>query len=190
MIPIRKKHLTVNKFFDSITDSQLENFNILKNDIVIVSGNTIKLTLKQMFGSFEILHSDSIDDVIGYWNNFKTVYRSTFTRIYDTLTAEYNVLDNYDKTSTVTVTGSGSSTVNNTMTNKETTEDSAIFHDVSNSIGSNTTTANNSNTTTETTHGNIGVTTSMQMISQEYKGRIEMNLVKIICELYAETELI
>lgn len=186
----RTKHITVNTFFDGITDEQLENFNIKKNDTVIVSANTIKLTLKQMFGSFEIIHSDSTEMVIGYWNNFKTVYRQAFGRMYDALNTEYNAIENYNKVSTITTNGTGNSTTQNELTSKETTEDSATFHDTAYSTGNNTTTATNTNTVTEHTSGNIGTTTNMHMLSEEWQGRIEMNLAKVICELYAEMELI
>lgn len=190
MYLIRKNHITINKFFDSITETQLENFNIKKNDSVIVSSNTIKLTLKQLFGKFEIVHSDSIDETIGYWNNFKTVYRQAFIRMYDALNEEYKATENYNKVSTITTTGTGTSIISNELTSQETTEDSATFHDTAHSTGNNTTTANNNNTVTEHTSGNIGTTTNMHMLSEEWNGRIEMNLAKIICELYAEMELI
>lgn len=187
---MRRNHTTVNKFFDSITDAQLENFNIKKNDTVIVSSNTIKLTLKQLFGRFEIVHSDSIEETIGYWNNFKTVYRQAFTRMYDALNEEYKATENYNKISTITTTGTGSSTTTSDLTSQETTEDSATFHDTSHSTGDNITTAENTNTVTENTRGNIGTTTNMKMLTEEWHGRIEMNLAKVICELYAEMELI
>lgn len=186
----RKIHKTVKQFFDSISDTQLDNFNILKNDVVIVSGNTIKLTLNQMFGNFEIIHSDSNEEIIGYWNNFKTVYRQSFIRMYDALTAEYAPTENYSKVSTITTVGNASTSSNSNVTNKETTEDSAVFHDTTFSDSDNTVNANSSNTVTENTHGNIGVKSNMDFITEEVTGRREMALAKIICELYAETELI
>lgn len=190
MILARKTHLTVNKFFEDITDEQLENFNIKKDDTVIVSGNTIKLTLKQMYGTFEIIHSDSIEMIIGYWNNFKTVYRQSFIRMYEALTADYSPVENYSKISSVTTTGTSSATTNTNVTNKETTEDSATFHDTTFSDSDNTVNANSNNTVTENTHGNIGVKSNMDFITEEIKGRKEMALAKIICGLYGEMELI
>lgn len=190
MIISRKTHKTVNQFFDSITDEQLDNFNILKDSVVIVSGNTIKLTLKQLFGRFEIIHSDSTEETIGYWNNFKTVYRQSFIRMYEALTADYSPVENYSKISTISTVGNASSTTNSNVTNKETTEDSATFHDTSYSDSDNTTSANSNNTVTENTHGNIGVKSNMDFITEEINGRKEMALAKIICELYAEMELI
>lgn len=186
----RKSHKTINQFFDSITESQLDNFNILKDNVVIVSGNTIKLTLKQLYGKFEIIHSESIEETIGYWNNFKTVYRQSFIRMYEALTADYSPVENYSKISSVTTTGTSSATTNTNVTNKETTEDSATFHDTSFSDSDNTVNANSNNTVTENTHGNIGVKSNMDFITEEIKGRKEMALAKIICELYSEMELI
>lgn len=190
MIIARKTHKTINQFFDSISESQLENFNILKDNEVIVSGNTIKLTLKQFYGRFEIIHSESVEETIGYWNNFKTVYRLSFIRMYEALTAEYSPIENYSKMSTVSTIGNATSTTNSNVTNKETTEDSATFHDTSYSDSDNTVNANSNNTVTENTHGNIGVKSNMDFITEEIKGRKEMSLAKIICGLYAETELI
>lgn len=186
----RKTYLTVNKFFDGITESQLDNFNILKDNVVIVSGNTIKLTLKQLFGNFEIIHSDSIEEVIGYWNNFKTVYRQSFTRMYEALTADYSPVENYSKISTVNTQGTATSSTNSNIINKETTEDSATFHDTSFSDSDNTSNANSNTVVTENTHGNIGVKSNMDFITEEIRGRKEMALAKIVCELYAEMELI
>lgn len=186
----RKIHKTINQFFDGITGDQLDNFNILKDSQVIVSGNTIKLTLKQLFGNFEIIHSDSTEEIIGYWNNFKTVYRQSFIRMYDALTAEYSPVENYSKISTISTVGNATSSSSSNITNKETTEDSATFHDTSFSDSDNTVNANSTNTVTENTHGNIGVKSNMDFITEEIKGRSEMVLAKIICELYAETELI
>lgn len=190
MMLARKIHKTINQFFDSLTESQLENFNIKKNDAVIVSANTIKLTLKQLYGSFEIIHSDSTEETIGYWNNFKTVYRQAFIRIYDTLNAEYNPIENYNKISEITTEGIVSSTGTSEITNGETTEDNANFHNTSKSNGSTGNNANSTTTVIENTHGNIGVMTNMQMAREEYMGRIEMNLAKVICDMYAEMELI
>lgn len=190
MFLARKIHKTVNQFFDEITETQLENFNILKDSQVIVSGNTIKLTLKQLYGNFEIIHSESNEEIIGYWNNFKTVYRTSFIRMFEALTAEYAPTENYSKVSTITTTGTATSTTNANMTNKETTEDSAIFHDTSYSDSDNTVNANSNNTVIENTHGNIGVKSNMDFIKEEINGRKEMALAKIICGLYSETELI
>lgn len=190
MFIARKTHKTINQFFNDITEAQLENFNILKDNEIIVSGNTIKLTLKQLFGNFEIIHSGSTEEIIGYWNNFKTVYRQSFVRMYEALTADYAPTENYSKVSTITTIGNATSSTNSNITNKETTEDSATFHDTSYSDSDNTVNANSNNTVTENTHGNIGVKSNMDFITEEIKGRKEMSLAKIICELYAEMELI
>ena len=137
-------------------------------------------------------------------------------RIYDALTSEYELLDNYDgtETSTHTITHTGTQSVQNTGTqsNQNTGTQSvqnSNAHNVSgfNSVSpvsdntdSGTTTQTNNLTNTQTNnltntqtknltdtdtfelhkHGNLGVTSSQQMINQELELRIQNNFLEIL----------
>lgn len=143
---------------------------------------------------FEVLYSDPyfMQEIIGTWSN--KWYR-TFEKWIKALNIEYNPLENYDRveewnesdngsnhtsstgTSTDSSTGSGSSNTNNTVSayNSSTYEnDSASDISTSNTTSgttnsSNTGDATHSNTNVKTgrAHGNIGVTTSQQMLQSE-----------------------
>ena len=143
---------------------------------------------------FEVLYSDPyfMQEIIGTWSN--KWYR-TFEKWITALNIEYNPLENYDRveewnesdngsnhtastgTSTDSSTGSGSSNTNNTVSayNSSTYEnDSASDISTSNATSgttniSNTGDATHSNTNVKTgrAHGNIGVTTSQQMLQSE-----------------------
>lgn len=128
--------------------------------------------------------------------------KESINRIYAALKAEYNILDNYNGTETETVTSSGSGTSsigaqtssNTTGAQTSTTTSSTSpwneggnfteAEKTSEDAGARTDSANvgarddsssfsNSETRTLTRHGNLGVTTSQQMIDSELRLRFQ-----------------
>jgi len=172
----------------------MSNFDAtLFDDMVMPSGVDKQLVIDSMLlkgGEFEVLYSSvpfmkmAIKTVSMRWNR-------TFKKWYDALQLEYNPIDNYDryeeytdeKSGTAKINGNtvDSSTASGNINNVNTTSayDASDYqpHDKSESGSSNT---SNSNTTTNSTNqndelikhtghlrGNIGVTTSQQMLESE-----------------------
>lgn len=113
--------------------------------------------------------------------NWSTVQCPNWTRIAEALEAEYSPIENYDRYETFTDTGS-SSTQQSTGTTRKVAgwnNDSALTPSEGvDSSGSGS--ASNTNTRTGHLHGNIGVTTAMQMITEEVKLRSTITLADVI----------
>lgn len=148
------------------------------------SGNKpISPLIKQLCGSSETLPANQYEIVAGVvWAN----YGDKWTRIYDTITAEYEPLENYDMSETYAGSRTDDATTHDTASPANNTISSTTNADVygynssSPSPSDRSTTTTNQgkdatsdydNTTTEghnlTRHGNIGVTTSQQMAESE-----------------------
>lgn len=136
----------------------------------------------------------------------------TWERMYNALQIEYNPLENYDRTEEWSENGShdNSKTLNNTTsaTGKNTSQDDTKHyvtgyndsrevlqsHDNSNGTSSSTSNATGSGTEAESgthndsrtgrIHGNIGVTTSQQMLKAEFDLAPEINMYNIITESF------
>ena len=137
-------------------------------------------------GEFEVQHGNPqfIHNAIGIWSK---AWKESFQRWVDALAIEYAPLENYDRmehwTDEVDGTGSSSSigTLDNTTTDE--TERTKSAYDSStyqpyDKVNSRTVSDTDSTDETNTTlsndsehngriHGNIGVTTSQQMLAQE-----------------------
>lgn len=113
--------------------------------------------------------------------NWSTVEAPNWTRIAEALAAEYSPIENYDRYETFTDTGS-SSTQQSTGTTRKVAgwnNDSTLTPSEGvDSSGSGS--ASNTNTRTGHLHGNIGVTTAQDMITQEVKLRSSITLADVI----------
>lgn len=121
-------------------------------------------------GEFEVLYSnpDFMTGAIGTWA--KSFYH-TFDRWLKALETEYSPLENYNRTEiwtdkTDSTTGTEAS---GTDTGKVSAYDSNTFvnKDLSESSSEGTTTVDGTNTHEGHLYGNIGVTTSQEMLKQE-----------------------
>lgn len=150
-------------------------------------------------GEFEVLYPDLefFTQAVGIWS--KRYYR-TFEKWAKALNTDYNPLENYDRTEEWTDNSSSSGT---TSGKTEGNDSSTNSHDVSAYDSStysnddrNTNTAN-SRADTESradgstdsihsgrTHGNIGVTTSQQMLQAEMD--LKLSLYKQITDLFIQ----
>lgn len=141
-------------------------------------------------GEFEVQHGNPqfIHNAIGIWSK---AWKESFQRWVDALAIEYAPLENYDRmehwTDETDVAGTGTSnsvgTLDNTTTGTVETTKSAYdsstyqpYDKVQSSETSDTDTTDRTNTTMSSDqdsehngriHGNIGVTTSQQMLNQE-----------------------
>lgn len=147
---------------------------------------------------FEALYADAdfMENCIGLWA--KKHYR-TFEKWINALSVDYNPLENYDRieewnetnknNGTTTDVSSGSGTINGTNTRSAYNSDKLEPHDAQSSSSvnnSNSTTsveATNENVRTGHTHGNIGVTTSQQMLQSELD-IARFNLIEQITDLF------
>lgn len=122
-----------------------------------------------------------------------------YQRMYDALQIEYEPLFNYDKSSTITETNSGTDTTTLGAKSGDTTDKLRGF----NSATDNIVTKSDSNTlaatdtlqhghkivTEEETHGNIGTTSTQDMLSQEIRVRNEARLYQWIMDDIVSTLL-
>lgn len=148
------------------------------------SGNKpISPLIKQLCGSSETLPANQYEIVAGVvWAN----YGDKWTRIYDTITAEYEPLENYDMSETYTGSRTDDATTrdtaspNNNVIRSQTDADIYGYNSSSPSPSDKSVTettqgkditSDYDNTTLEghtlARHGNIGVTTSQQMAESE-----------------------
>lgn len=104
-------------------------------------------------------------------------------RIYTALTEDYNPLHNYDRHESWTDSGSASASGANTNrvagfneSTKMADRDQSEQYTSSSSSGSRT----------GHTYGNIGVTTSMQMLTQEVEGRVRFTMLDVILESFKQ----
>lgn len=137
-------------------------------------------------GDFEVMYSDptAMQSLIGIWSN---KMQPTFTRWVEALKIEYAPLENYDRmehwTDEASGTGSSESSGSVDTTTGDTSElqksayDQSTYSPYEKTINDGTVGTTTSDTTGTTMsndsehdgriHGNIGVTTSQQMLQQE-----------------------
>lgn len=151
-----------------------------------INKDTLTSNILLQGGEFEVQHGNPIfiHDAIAIWSN---AYQETMLRWVNALDIEYAPLENYDRMEhwTDELDGAGSSqslgTLDNTTT--DTTERTKSAYDSStyqpyDKVESRTVSDTDSSDRTNTTvnndsehngriHGNIGVTTSQQMLNQE-----------------------
>lgn len=147
-----------------------------------IDKDTVRDNILMKSANFEVLYADPdfIHDAIKVWS---TKWYRTFERWEKALEIDYDPLENYDRREEWTDVGTGTSTVEGTTTDSAnvTTEQKVSAYNsdtmrdnVETSTGSssesaidNTNTSNTRNVRTGRAHGNIGVTTSQQMLEAE-----------------------
>lgn len=151
-----------------------------------ISKDTLSSNILLQGGEFEVQHGNPvfIHDAIAIWS---ATYQDTMTRWVNALAIEYAPLENYDRMEhwTDELDGEGTSNSVGTLDNTTTDEtertksafDSSAYqpYDKVNSVTQSdtdstdrtNTTVNNDSEHNGRIHGNIGVTTSQQMLTQE-----------------------
>lgn len=181
-----------------------------------IDADSLKDNIMLRGGEFEVLYSDPyfMQNSIRVWSN--KWYR-TFEKWIDALNVKYAPLDNYDRYEDFTDTHSGSGSIDTTTTLDNTVTDDSEST-VSNSVSAydsstyqpkdqtyteydNTTTLDSDGTVSTTTtdgktiehhahlHGNIGVTTSQQMLQAELDVQ-RFNLIEQITDIFLREYII
>lgn len=134
-----------------------------------VSANDIYDYLKFHYGSFRCSCADDKNDFKALWNHFIRIRHNEIKQIYTALVAEYNPIENYNKTDT---------TVTPTLTTHiYESGDDLNLHETNKTVSDNA-------TITNTVHGNIGVMTNQSMITDEIKLRTSTNICKEVCAMF------
>lgn len=92
-----------------------------------------------------------------------------WTKLYNTTQLDYDPIENYDRKEQSSSSNTGGASGSTTVTGSATAYNSDQFADVSKSVSSGSNQSNSSGTYASRVHGNIGVTTTQQMIEQERK---------------------
>lgn len=148
----------------------------------------------------------SIDEIRAAATIWSNRYRSTFTRLYDTLTEEYNPLHNFDRYEEYTDTEDTERTNARTISNNETVNsenkisadnESAYSPDTQGTM-STTDSGSVGDSGTENRglehsghlYGNIGVTKSQDMALDEIDLRSKYNIYSVPCDLFEKDFLL
>lgn len=130
-------------------------------------------------------NTDILKSKIG---NLCAVMQENWSHILKALTAEYEILDNYNGVEERTIIETGNNSGNVTGTTNATDKSAAYDTNTLKTAATNDTTASSDSTAqhtinttdTFTRHGNLGVTTSQQMVTQEIEMRQKYNIIDII----------
>lgn len=162
-------------------------------------------TLMAQYGEMPVLYSypPMLKTLITTWSNTS---QYTWAHLAETLTAEYNPIENYDRTEAYSDVFTGSTTTNATSNatgngtgktqvygyNNLTTpaDDSSSETTSASNTNSNSAGTNTSTTTHDSrVHGNIGVTTTQQMLQSE-RDVAMFNIYDVICKDFQKRFLI
>ena len=171
-------------------------FNVIVNNNVFVNGTYVCINLVTMFNSwnFPVFTDDStIQNLISLWQAYIKEWQHSIDKMYDALYSDYNPLHNYNMNENESIGRKVDKTVTTptgttTQTNKSTTFDDTNYRDVeeiTNSVNMSTEVTPNNTQTIDNIEGNfnnaeirklsrsgnIGVTTSQQMIESEIEVR-------------------
>ena len=145
----------------------------LFDEIVLPDGINKEILINTIFdecSEFEPLTID-VDLMKSKINNFFLKNYDIFSRLYQYTQLEYNPIENYDKYSTIN------------RDNKNESKISAYDSD----IYQNNTYDTNGEEVVEHTHGNIGVTTTAQMLEQDTNYWNKNNMYNIIAQKFMFT---
>lgn len=171
-----------NAFFENIGDDLFKGLTLPEG----LAKKTLTDNILLQGGEFEVLYSDpwALQNFISVWADRE---QATFQRWVDALAIEYAPLENYDRyenwtdtldsDGTSRTTGTNDTSTSGTVTTDVSAYDSSSYQPKNKVTSSETidndTTENNTSTLDNTgvhagrIHGNIGVTTSQQMLESE-----------------------
>lgn len=131
-----------------------------------MDGDNVKDNLLLETESMEILYPNTLflKAAITVWAAER---KEVWDKLYDTTQLQYNPIENYDRNEESETTNTGGQSGSSTVTNSNTSYNSDTFKDTGKSVSSGTNTANSNGKYKSRVHGNIGVTTSQQMIEAE-----------------------
>lgn len=184
---------------NDFSHTQLLNMNLLLENGFIITGSYLVNQLEMLYSSFYG------KDIVYSFFNYVMDNKNSLERILNALYKEYDITNNYDKTSEISVdTAKIKSTVHtpelttqtktatfdtsekdvDTITNNENTITTESYTDEKLTDSYNKSAVN---ITRERTYGNIGVTTNAQMIEAEMKLRFNSiigNFISSYADIY------
>lgn len=151
------------------------------DDMILPEGIDRKVLISNILlrgGEFETIYPDPdfLKSVVKVWS---LKWYDTFEKWYSVLTQEYNPLENYDRIEDFNESGNTESKTDSTDKISAYNSDKlrTNTHDDNNSLGSYSSNRNGR------AHGNIGVTTSQQMLQSELEVRYN-NLYDMISDVF------
>lgn len=166
---------TLSKILESVEQNTLGiTVTIGESQVTVCTHDNILNRFKYTYGTFRCCHCDTWLEFKAYFNHFVSLNSHEIGRMYTALVAEYNPIENYNKNDQTT-------TLTATTHSYDRADDSAL-HETSKIVSDGT-------TITNITHGNIGVMTNQSMINDEIKMRIDLNLTKIVVDMFSDSEL-
>lgn len=180
------KNKLIFEWLPDITETQKNSlsmsFTVSDTQTVVVSGTDVINTLTFEYSTFHVINANTATAFVKLFTFFKNKYVHEFDRIAKDLFAEFNVLENYDRYETTTVTSSASNS--SESTNQETTNDSVAFNDTAKVISSGS--GSGTNGTDSHIHGNIGTTKATDMIADDIRLRLEYNMIDVVMNKFRD----
>ena len=131
-----------------------------------MDGDNLKQNLLLETESMEILYPNApfLKAAITVWAAER---KEVWDKLYATTLLTYNPIENYDRIEESTKSDVGASSGSTTAKHSNTSYDSNTFTDTDQDVSSGSNTSHASSAFQSRVHGNIGVTTSQQMITAE-----------------------
>ena len=147
----------------------------------LINKDTLVETILLEYGDRQVIYAnaDFMREALSIWCK---KHNKTFTEWAEVLEIDFSPLENYDRIEDIKDVATSSSD-NETFTN---TYEDDTYH-ASNKANSNT---NGANTRTARIHGNVGVTTSQQMLQSHLNLYKNFNLYMEIAKLFADDFII
>lgn len=139
-------------------------------DDFFTSGDILR-RIRSRCGCFKPLYPYSTTEELSYFHdemaNWANNLKYSWIQLFIAYVTEYNPLENYDRTRHETVVLEGASTTDTTTTAHVAPDSEETYYNTGKSVVDNDTTTDNTTTTDSRDHGNVGVTTSQQMLQSE-----------------------
>ena len=186
-------YVNIMYLINNLTDTQKQSFNVVINGVTVIPYNNILDYFKYNYSQYKSVHSKRPLEFADHFTYYLLYKSAENERIYNALNETYKVLDNYNRTETTTneTTGSVLSETPAIVTNFATTENNAEFNPTEKTESNGGKTSNSGTSTiASTVSGNIGVTTSQQMLQSEIDLRLRNNFCKMLCDGFAMEDFI
>ena len=144
-----------------------------------VDRDVLRDTILAEASDLEVLYPDP-DIFVILMKQWSRTMLPIWSRIQKAVTEEYNPLYNYDRTETHDETTTGNESSNGTTTDKVAGYNSSSLENSSQNTNSDNNSSNGSTKYTHRAYGNIGVTTSQQMLQAELDIAHNTNIYQII----------
>lgn len=174
------------RYGESVSSDLFKNLSLPDG----IDTDLVENTILEQCAEFELVYPEFeyMQFSIGLWSKR---WNRTFTKWYEALQINYEPLNNYDRTETWTETDTGSASSSDSASSESdnfvTAYNSDELHEQSRneaaSTGSQTAESTNTIVKTGRAYGNIGVTTSQQMLESELE-IARFNLVQQIVDVF------